>query len=94
MADLIVNMLIASVVLTALINVIPRVFPGSSAEDRVRDLVGEPRTEQSHLSPGPADHADSTDAQRPPFRVWFPWKSMLVGSILVTAIVNIVAFFS
>lgn len=99
MADLLVNIVIASVVLTALINVIPRLFPDSSAEDRIRDLIGEQRVDQTHLSPDPGGSnrlgsAEGAAPRRPRFRIWFPWKSMLVGSLLVTALVNIVAFFS
>jgi len=90
MGTLIVNSLIASVVLTALINVIPRLFPGSSAEDRIRDLFREPPESLSAAPSAP----ELGDDQQPRFRVWFPWKSMLVASILITIILNLIAFFS
>jgi len=69
--------LLASIVLTVLLNVGLRLFPG--ARRRLHESV-------SRSVEWPAD--DDTD--RSSVRVFFPWKAMLIGSLLLTLLVNAV----
>jgi hypothetical protein len=34
------------------------------------------------------------DNNRPRVKVFFPWKAMLIGSIVLTVLVNLIGFFS
>ena len=67
-----------SVVLTVLVNVALRAFPGAGR--RVARGVAE-RT-------GPS--ADRTRTSDHRVRVWVPWKAMIVGSLILTIVVNVV----
>ena len=78
MTSFLIDSLIASAVLTVLINVMAQLFPGSSAEDRIRELVGEDR---------------ESDA-RPRLRIWFPWKAMLISSVAVSLLINTAELFN
>jgi hypothetical protein len=83
-ANFVINSVVASVLLTAVINLLPRLFPGSSAEDRIREMIGE---EPSRPREGP-DQSHSP----PPFRIWFPWKQMLVWSMGISLVINVLEF--
>lgn len=76
-----VTSLVLSVLLTVALNVLPRVFPGASrkAEDRLHEAMTQ--------SP------DGSERSRR-VRVFFPWKAMLVASVLLTIIVNVVGSLS
>lgn len=68
-----------SVVLTVLLNVGLRVF-SRPASRRVTSAVTEsqwPATDETRL----------TNRQ---VRVWMPWKGMIVGSVILTIVVNLV----
>ncbi len=65
--------LVLSVGLTVLLNVLPRLFPGAQA--RLQDKVAER-----------VQHADSDG---PRVRVFFPWKLMLLGSVILTVLLNL-----
>jgi hypothetical protein len=79
--------IIASIVLTVVLNVVLRLFPDSA--DRLRD-----RMYRSVERPGDAwdgerwgDRWDGTP--RSGVRVIFPWKAMLIGSLLLTVVLNL-----
>jgi len=76
--DFLVQSLIASVVLTILINVIPRFFPNATrkVEREVHDKLEEAFQERE-------------DGTRPKMRVFFPWKAMLIVSLVLTVLVNL-----
>lgn len=82
MQDFLVTSLIASVVLTVLINLLPRLFPDATrkAEQQVHDKLEEA-------------FAEREDGTRPRVRVFFPWKTMLVVSVVLTVLVNLVGLF-
>ena len=67
-----------SVVLTLLLNVGLRVFPGAGG--RVTSAVTEPEW--------PAPHETRTSGRR--VRVWTPWKGMILASVILTIVVNLV----
>ena len=70
--------LVLSVVLTVALNLALRVFPG--AGDRAARKLAELST--------PTDRdADRRDAH---VRVYVPWKAMLVGSLILTIVLNVV----
>jgi len=67
-----------SIVLTVVLNVGLRLFPD------VRRRVARAMTESTW--PG-ADEARSRNRR---VRLWFPWKAMILGSLLLTVLVNLV----
>jgi len=76
---------VLSVVLTVLLNVLIRVFPDRS--ERVARGLTE-RAERAELpafDDGRLDHRTA--------RVIVPWKAMIVGSVILTIVVNLVLWF-
>lgn len=82
MQSFLVQSLIASVVLTLLLNLIPRLFPKASAKAERRVIDGMNRALQ-----------DQESGSRSRVKVFFPWKAMLIGSIILTVLVNLIGFF-
>ena len=72
--------LVASVVLTIVLNVALRLFPGSA-----RRLH-----ERAARMAEPPDYDPNVEPRRSNIRVIFPWKAMLIGSLLLTVLVNAV----
>lgn len=83
MSDFLITSLIASVVLTLILNLAPVLFPKSSQkiEKKVHDKLNE-------------NLANQEQGSSPRVRVFFPWKAMLIISLLLTVFVNLVSFFS
>jgi len=79
MQDFLVHSLVASVVLTILANLIPRLFPKATqkAERQVHEKMKEAFEERE-------------DGTRPKVRVFFPWKTMIVVSIVLTVLLNLI----
>ena len=71
-----------SVILTVLLNVGLRVFPAASR--RITSAVAEPDWSD--------DDAPRTSHRR--IRVWAPWKAMILGSVVLTVVVNLVLWIS
>jgi hypothetical protein len=69
---------VASVVLTVLLNVALRIIPGLGR--RVEQAL-ERVVERTHPSAG--------EPARPSVRVIFPWKLMLIGSLVLTVVINL-----
>lgn len=67
-----------SVVLTVFVNVGLRAFPDASRRvaHRVTKLTG-PTADETH----PSDRG---------VHVWMPWKAMILGSVILTIVVNVV----
>ena len=82
MQDFIVHSIVASVVLTILINVIPRLFPGATrkAEQQVHEKLEKAL-------------ADNEEGNRSRVKVFFPWKTMLAISVLLTVLMNLTSLF-
>lgn len=69
--------ILASVMLTVLLNVAPRLFP----------RAGHRANRRAWTWAAPDDRFDPSVQQRR-VRVLFPWKAMLVGSLVLTVVVN------
>ena len=72
--------IVASIVLTIVLNVALRAFPGASR--RLGDALSR------WAEPGERD--GYADEPQPRVRWYFPWKAMLIGSIVLTVVINIV----
>lgn len=79
MSDFILYSIIGSVVLTVLLNVLPMLFPRSSRkiEEKIHKRMEDAMAEQD---------ADNT----PRVKVFFPWKVMLIASVVLTIVMNVV----
>jgi len=73
MPDWLLYSLIASVILTLVLNIVPRLFPGlgKKAEQRFLEQM------EDHVS------------GKPRVRVFFPWKWMIAASVLLTVLLNL-----
>ena len=71
--------ILASVGLTVVLNVVPRMIPG--AGDRVT----------RRMETWTAAHPDDSSPPQRRVKVIFPWKAMLIGSLLLTLILNALA---
>lgn len=71
----------ASIVLTIVLNILPMLFPKASekVERKIHEKMSESISRQD-------------EGRQPRVRVFFPWKAMLVVSIVLTVIVNLVGF--
>jgi hypothetical protein len=83
MSNFIIYSIVASIVLTAVLNILPILFPNAAA--KVQKKIEEN-----------ARHAieQHEDASLPRVKVFFPWKAMLVGSIVLTVLVNVIGLFA
>ena len=81
MQNFLVLSLVASIVLTVLLNLLPMLFPKSSekVERRVHEKISESIARQA-------------EGKQPRVRVFFPWKAMLIASLVLTVVVNVVGF--
>lgn len=83
MNDFIITSIIASVVLTILLNLLPLLFPkGAKKVQQKLEENARNMIEQDE------------DSNRPRVKVFFPWKAMLIGSIILTILVNLIGFFA
>ena len=73
MPNWLLTSLILSVGLTVLLNTLPRLFPG--ARTRVEEEL--------------AEQMQQADSDGPRVRLFFPWKLMLIGSIVLTVLLNL-----
>ena len=83
MNNLITYSIIGSIVLTIAMNVLPLIFP-NAANKVQRKIVENARRAIEHHE----------DENQPRFKIFFPWRAMLIGSIVLTVLVNFVGFFS
>jgi len=83
MKDFLLISLIGSVVLTLALNLLPALFP-KAAE----------KAEQKILESVQKTHDNRIDPNTPKVRVFFPWKAMLLISVVLTVAVNLVGFFA
>ncbi len=83
MNDFILYSIIGSIVLTIVLNVLPLIFP--KAADKLQHKIEENarRSIEQH-----------EDESQPRVKVFFPLKAMLIGSIVLTVLVNLLNFFA
>ena len=79
MSNFIIYSIVASIVLTVVVNVIPLVFPNFAAKVQKKLEENARHAIEQH-----------EDATRPRVKVFFPWKAMLIGSIVLTVLINII----
>jgi len=79
MKEFLLTSLIASVVLTLALNILPMLFPNAAA-----------KAERKIVEKMQETHKDRIDPNTPKVRVFFPWKAMIIISILLTITVNVV----
>ncbi len=82
MSNFIIYSIVASVVLTAVLNVLPLLFPNTAAKMQRKIEENARRAIEQH-----------EDVNQPRVKVFFPWKAMLMGSIILTVLVNLVGAF-
>ena len=80
--------LIASVLLTVLINVLPRFFPKQArkAEQKIHEQIDEAFHELDR-------EKQSGEPGKTRVKVFFPWKAMLLISVILTVLLNLVGLF-
>lgn len=83
MTNFITYSIIASVLLTIVLNILPLLFPDSAAKLQKKLEDNARRAIEQH-----------EDVDRPRVSIFFPWKAMLIGSILLTVLVNFIGYFS
>ncbi len=83
MREFLIYSIIGSLVLTALINVLPWFFPKAmqKAEREIHKKIGE-SIERAEQQPGSR------------VNVFFPWKAMLIVALVLTVLVNVVGYFA
>jgi hypothetical protein len=77
--------IVGSLVLTALLNVLPMLFPKASrrAQERIiEEIQKQHEWEDDDTRPGPV------------VKVFFPWKAMLIGSLVLTVLINLIGWFA
>ena len=83
MGNFIIYSIVASIVLTVILNVLPLLFPNAAAKLQ--------KSIEENAKQAIAQHEDNN---QPRVNVFFPWKVMLIGSIVLTVLVNIIGYFS
>ena len=81
--NFLVTSLIGSLVLTLLLNFLPLLFPNQAA--------GLQRKMEEHARRSIEQHEDQN---QPNVKIFFPWKAMIVVSIVLTVLVNLIGLFS
>ena len=79
MSNFLLISLIGSIVLTLALNFLPVIFPNAAA-----------KAERKIVEKMQETHSDRVDPNTPKVRVFFPWKAMLMGSLVLTVLVNVV----
>ena len=79
MSNFIIYSIVASILLTAVLNILPLLFPNVAAKVQKKIEENARKAIEQH-----------EDDARPRVTVFFPWKAMLIGSIVLTVLVNII----
>ena len=83
MGNFITYSIIGSIVLTIALNVLPLLFPNAAAKMQKKIEENARRAIEQH-----------EDNNQPRVKFFFPWKAMLIGSLVLTVLVNLIGFFS
>jgi hypothetical protein len=79
MSNFIIYSIVASILLTAVLNIFPLLFPNAAAKVQKKIEENARKAIEQH-----------EDDARPRVAVFFPWKAMVIGSIVLTLIANII----
>lgn len=80
MSNFLLTSFIASVLLTLALNLLPALFPNAAA-----------KAERKIVEAMQDSHQNRVDPNTPKVRVFFPWKAMLIISLVLTVGVNLVS---
>lgn len=80
MSNFLLTSLIASVLLTLALNLLPALFPNAAA-----------KAERKMVEAMQDSHQNRVDPNTPKVRVFFPWKAMLIISLVLTVGVNLIS---
>jgi hypothetical protein len=83
MGSFLLYSIVGSIVLTVLLNTLPLVFPNFAANTMRKLEESARRTIEQH-----------EDDDQPRVKVFFPWKGMLIGSVILTILVNLIRLFA
>ncbi len=83
MNNFLLTSIIGSVVLTIALNVLPLLFPNAAAKAQKKLEENARRAIEQH-----------EDDKQPRVKVFFPWKTMLIISVVLTLLVNLIGLFS
>ncbi len=83
MGNFLLYSIVGSVVLTVLLNALPLLFP--KAADKAKRKLQDSVT---------ASVEAAERGEKPRVQVFFPWKAMLIASIVLTLLVNAVGYFA
>jgi len=83
MSNFLITSIVGSVVLTLLLNFLPLLFPKQAASLQ--------RKVEEHARRSIDQHEDQN---QPKVKIFFPWKAMIVVSIILTVLVNLISYFS
>ncbi len=83
MGNFVLYSIVGSIVLTLLLNFLPLVFPNFAATTMRKLEESARRTIDQH-----------EDDNQPRVKVFFPWKGMLIGSVILTILVNVIRMFA
>ena len=81
--DFLTISIVGSIVLTLALNLFPMLFP-NMADKMQRKLEESARRSIEQQA----------DDSQPNVKVFFPWKAMIIGSVVLTVLVNVVGYFS
>ena len=79
MSNFIIYSLVGSIVLTAVLNILPLLFPNAATKMQKKIEENARRAIEQH-----------EDSNLPRVKVFFPWKAMLIGSVVLTVLVNLI----
>jgi len=80
MGNFILYSVVGSVVLTLLLNFLPLLFPNFAHNTMRKIEESARRSIEQH-----------EDDNQPRVKVFFPWKGMLIGSVILTILVNLIS---
>lgn len=83
MSNFIIYSIVASIVLTVVLNILPLMFPNAAAKMQKKIEENARQAIEQH-----------EDSNRPRVKVFFPWKTMLIGSLVLTVLVNLISSFA
>ena len=83
MNNFLITSIVGSIILTVLLNLLPLLFPNAATKVQRQLEENARRMIEQH-----------EDDNQPRVKVFFPWKGMLIGSVVLTILVNLIGMFS
>ena len=83
MGNFLITSIVGSIVLTLVLNFLPLLFPNQAATLQ--------RKVEEHARRSIEQHEDQN---QPNVKIFFPWKAMIIVSIILTVLVNVIGLFA